>query len=173
MHQSAEQLAYRLIAGPADLRPLRILATCGFSWEGWQVTAHVLGASHAVELRRGRARMTELLTCVPPPGALPSLMALSAGSEGCCEARGLRCRVQLAGFDLADGDALLGCFDAAERLDFAFPAGEAGAAVTRVGWRIDARGLAVETVHSYPEEGRGIRSFTTFERILEGKDQPR
>ncbi|HLJ54259.1 MAG TPA: DUF2617 family protein [Chthonomonadaceae bacterium] len=169
MHQSAEQLSYRLIAGPADLRPLRILASRGVAWAGWQVALYVLGASHAVELRRGRARMTELLTCVPPPGAHASLMALSAaGSEGCCEAQGLRFRVRLASFDLVAGDDLLGCFDDEARLDVAFPPGAAGGAVTRIGWRIDARWLTVETVHSYPEEGRGIRSFTTFER----KDQP-
>ena len=41
--------------------------------------------------------------------------------------------------------------------------------VTRMGWQMEDGLLRVETVHTYPEEGRGVRSWTTFVRTEAGR----
>jgi hypothetical protein len=79
----------------------------------------------------------------------------------------LNCRVSLAPFDLAHGDILQGDYSDECRLEVSFPLPCAGAEpVTRIGWRVGRASLMIETVHSYPEEGRGVRSFSRFD--LEG-----
>ena len=35
--------------------------------------------------------------------------------------------------------------------------------MTRIGWRADDATLSVETVHTYPHEGCGVRSESRFE----------
>jgi hypothetical protein len=34
--------------------------------------------------------------------------------------------------------------------------------ITRIGWRFAEDSLLIETIHTYPEEGRGLRSLTRF-----------
>lgn len=165
MQQSASQLSYCLLDCRTDLRPLRILASRELIWEDWTVGIHVLGASHAVEFRRGAECVIELLTCVRPEYAQLPLIALQADTPGeaCASLPRLTCRVRLMPFDLALGDALDGPFDTDCRLNLAFPfAGVGAAPVTRIGWRVSGDRLTIETVHSYPEEGRAVRSESHF-----------
>jgi hypothetical protein len=35
--------------------------------------------------------------------------------------------------------------------------------VTRIGWRVRPSLLEVETLHTYPEQGMGVRSDSSFE----------
>jgi hypothetical protein len=168
MLQSASQLNYKLLTGPTDLQPLRILATQEINWRGWSVSLHVLGMSHAVSLRKGNRRITELLTCSTAEQDRKPAFAMRAdpGGEMCAETDGLVCRVRLGAIELTDGDGLEGEFSAAERLEVAFPrAAEGVTPVTRIGWRLCGEALIVETVHSYPEEGRGVRSWSRFETV--------
>lgn len=165
MQQSVSQLSYCLLPGPTDLRPLRIIASRELTWGDWRVRIHVLGASHAVEFRRGDACLTELLTCVRPKFATPPLIGLraEAAGSGCAVTAGLTCSVRLAPFCLDGGDDLAHGFNEACRMDVAFPSADNGPApVTRVGWRKNGRILVIETVHSYPEENCGVRSESTF-----------
>ena len=165
MQQSASQLFYRLLDGQADLLPLRILDSREFTWRAWSVCVHILGASHAVVLRRGDNSVTELLTCVHQEPALATLIGLQADeeSEGCVAAHGLVCRVRLSPFCLDDGDALRSPFPAECCFEVAFPGSSPNAApITRVGWRQAGPNLMVETLHSYPEENRGVRSVSLF-----------
>jgi hypothetical protein len=167
MQQSAAQLHYRLLAGETDLRPLRILASRELAWGAWTARICVLGASHAVELRRGGECLAELLTCAPPSATTASTLAdLAADAPGsaCGSAHGLICRVAIEPFSLLDGDALRTPFDEACRMSVTFPAEHATAPVTRIGWRVGSEALMIETVHSYPEEGRGVRSLSLFQR---------
>ena len=166
MHQSALQLSYRLQAGQTDLRPLRVLASRELTWGSWGVRIHVLGASHAVEFRRGDDCVTELLTCVRPIFTQTPLIGMQADTpgHGCARAFGLTCRVRLAPFCLLDGDALTARFANECRLDVNFPCAGGGAPVTRVGWRRTGPCLTIETVHSYPEEGCGVRSVSVFDQ---------
>jgi hypothetical protein len=173
MYQTAAQLAYRLLEGRADLRPLRVLASREIEWCGWSLRLHVLGASHAVELRRGPRCLTELLSCAPAPGAGPALIDLgvSATETGSAAAFGLLCAVRITPFSLDEGDDLAGCFAEDCRLDWAFPPlrnGPARQPITRIGWHAAGLRLTIETVHGYPEEARGVRSLTRF--VLEGAE---
>jgi len=165
-HQSATQLSYRLIAARADLRPLRILESRELSWGDWNVRIHVLGASHAVELRLKDVWVTELLTCAKDSHSEESLLSLAANAAttGCARGPGILCRVSLEPLSLALGDDLEGEFPADCRLDVAFPGGGATAPITRIGWRTAGPMFIVNTVHSYPEESCVVRSATVFER---------
>jgi hypothetical protein len=81
----------------------------------------------------------------------------------CVATHGLICRTYLAPFALCEGDALCKDFPAAGRLEVAYPcAGGTPPAFTRLGWHADGERLRVETVHTYPEEGRGVRTRTEF-----------
>lgn len=165
MQQSASQLFYCLIDGPVDLNPLRVLKTREAEWASWSVRLHVLGASHAIEFRRDAECVTELLTCLRHATAPAPLLGLQSDVQcsACATIRGLCCRVTLTPFSLLDGDALLASYCDQQRLDVAFPfEGPQTAAVTRIGWHNAGADFVVETVHSYPEEGLGVRSLTMF-----------
>jgi hypothetical protein len=170
MLQSASQLKYKLLIGPTDLRPLRILATQDFAWLGWRVCFHVLGVSHAVSFSSAERQVTELLTCsTVEPDREPSLtLSAERPGESCASIGGLVCRVRLQPFSLETGDHLEGDYSVTERLDVTFTGASAEVSpVTRIGWRVSGRALTVETVHSYPEEGRGVRSWSRFETAEE------
>ena len=163
---SAATLCYRLLEGPASLAPLRVLAARRVDWREWRVTFTVLGASHAVSFQAGERQLVELLTCAPPATASPVLMERGADLPGqiCVVTQGLLCRVSLSMFSLEGGDGLRGAFAAADQLAVPYPAAASGGEpFTRIGWRIAGRRLEVETVHTYPEEGQGVRSESRFE----------
>src|SRR5947209_5466621 len=71
---SIAALRYRLVEGPVDLKPLRIVASREINWIEWTVRFVILGASHAVTLSRGGDSITELLTCAPPFGPIRSIV---------------------------------------------------------------------------------------------------
>ena len=194
MHHTITTLHYRLLEGPVCLEPLRVLQTRTLLWQDRQVTFSVLGASHAVSLTRAGERLTELLACAAPEGALHVLAERPADPPDtfCLEldikTQGLLCRVQLETFALQHGDRLSDSFPEADQLAYAYPSRnaniekgkaeigklitettESGSDIdanlwpwTRIGWRIEPDALVIETVHTYPEEGRGIRSRTVF-----------
>ena len=166
---SVAALRYRLHCGPVDLAPLVIRKARRFAWGPMEVTAFVLGASHALTLTLPNGEsLTELLTCLPPdkePNAkttarewpLPSVR----GDEWRREfAEGGVCgTVCVQRFVLAPGaDALRDDHDDSLHEPFALPKGDT--AWTRIGWRVTNLRLFVETIHTYPEEAAGIRSRT-------------
>lgn len=158
-------LRYRLLPGRVDLAPLRVLASRRLPWNAWSVTFSVLGASHAVSLTRGEDRLTELLACVSGVGVgVPVMQANDGGmTRLCLHAEGLVCEIQLRPFALTESAELLLECAAESRLDVAYPAcADAETPYTRIGWRATAAALIVETVHTYPEEGLGVRSRTVF-----------
>jgi hypothetical protein len=165
MQHSIYDLRYRLTPGHVELEPLRVLACRTAEWIDWRVTFHVLGASHAVVLERGGQTITELLTCRPAAGASNPLLDLACddSATGCATRDGIECRVRISPMLLGDGDDLRTVVEPGCRMDYSFPA-RAGeqAPMTRIGWRVDGRALRVETVHTYPEAGRGVRSETVF-----------
>ena len=158
-------LRYRLLPGPIDLAPLRVLASRRLQWKAWSVTFSVLGASHAVGLERGEDRLTELLACVSGVGVGVPVIQADAGemTRLCLHAEGLVCEIQLSPFALTESAELLLECAAESRLEVAYPAcADAATPYTRIGWRTTAAALTVETVHTYPEESRGVRSRTVF-----------
>ena len=156
---------YRLLAGPVDLAPLRVLSSRCVQWRGWRVTFCVLGASHAVCLERGANRLTELLACAPADsaGAPLALRDADAQTALCLRAEGLVCDIQWAPFALSEETDRLAESAPESRLEVAYPASaDVPTPYTRIGWRTTPEALCVETVHTYPEEGRGVRSRTVF-----------
>lgn len=165
MNLSASTLRYRLIEGPMQLEPLRILASRHADWGDRRITFCVLGASHAVRLEHHDGTLTELLACAALECESDVRMDL-AGSEpqkACRIVADLLCRVELIPFALSAGESLHGAFAASDTLEVAYPApSHAPTPYTRIGWRLSADALHVETVHTYPEENLGIRSFSHF-----------
>jgi hypothetical protein len=163
---STSTLRYRLLDGPACLEQLRVLQARSALWRDWRVTFCALGASHAVCLRKGEWQIFEVLACAAPSGEARALAGLAADGPGevCVEAHGLICHARLTLFALREGDALRGDFAAADQLVVAYPTSEKGETPwTRVAWRAEGRRLSIETVHTYPEEERGVRSESRFE----------
>jgi len=170
----SSSLRYRLLRGPVALEAMRVLACRRFAWAGGDACAYVLGASHAVVLRHAGREWVEMLTCVPPPrdgsacsplltAAVPdtgaSDVVIDLPTEGEFPFRGM---VRLQRFTLLPHgrDALHMPLDPANCLTHEFPARDACVPRTRLGWNVSGSRLAIETVHTYPEEGCGIRSET-------------
>ena len=171
-------LRYRLTTGLISLRPLRVLAEREMRWRDWRVRFLALGTSHAVVLERGEERLTELLSCAAPLENANCLCLLEAGAEFAAlsaSAFGLDCRVALEPFSLDAGDSLQTVFAADSQMRIAYPSSQTQGAyaaasgasdeltpVTRIGWRVSPQELFIETVHTYPQEGRGLRSRSRF-----------
>jgi hypothetical protein len=165
MNQSCAMLQYRLLEGPVGLEPLRILASRREEWQGWTVTFYVLGASHAVRWEREGSVLTELLACALPEGD-PGILAERKGDRPaalCLITQGLRYQMRLTPFALPEGDQLRNAYTAENRLEVAYPTHPDGITpYTRIGWRLTDTELSLETIHTYPEEGRGVHSATVI-----------
>ena len=149
-------LRYRLLEGRTDVAPLRILATQHFLWGHWRVTAHVLGASHAVQLESENGVFTELLTCAPAPGEHAALLALDAPGLAEASLGVLEVRVRL----WRQG---LGCRLNASNMTVAFPIGPSEIAPeTQLAWEMSAQQLRVTSVHTYPEENTTVWTETVL-----------
>src|SRR5579872_4274183 len=161
MNHTISALRYRLIAGPACLEPLQILASRATRWRDRNVTFFVLGASHALRLTGGPHPVTEMLTCLPIEEPGPVLLDPPGDRDqvDCAEVAGLVCRVRIARFALPSDPGLEGRFPDACLLGYRFPAADTGPAPeTQIGWRLEENRLIVETVHTYPEEGQGVHT---------------
>ena len=116
----------------------------------------------------GNTALTELLTCAA--GDLEArVLEQRAASSACVISRtidALRYDCRLSPFALDGGDRLRGAFSSADQITFTYGVDHgAEEPMTRIGWRADDATLVVETLHTYPHEGRGVRSESTF-RIL-------
>jgi hypothetical protein len=157
-------LRFALLESMSSLGAARILASREVQWSGDFVCFHVLAVSHAVIVRRAPP-LTELLTCGDfSPSERPlAHVQVGAPCEFSTQVGHLDYRCRLEPFSLAAGDDLLGRFPTEQRLDVFFPSEDPSAPVTRIGWQIERACLSVETVHSYPEQGIGVRSRSRFE----------
>ena len=179
---SVTALRYRLYTGAVDLAPLVVRQEKTFAWQSCRVTAYVLGASHAltVALPDGR-EFTELLTCLPPrvqqaapaPGFADEWLLPDANhapvTRKLCGLPWVSGSVQLSRFPLAPGmDKISNEFAMENTLHEPFSALVGPPAWTRIAWRIDGPTLQVETVHTYPNDGAGIRSKTNLRLLPEG-----
>ena len=154
---SIESLRYRLFLGSVDIAPLRILAFRQISWLDWLVTFTILGASHALKLTRSDETIGELLTCAPPTAEGEPIKERRPPDNGFSASV---CDLQWNWRSVVEpcGQNPVLRSPADESLTTRFPAGLE--AVTMIGWFAGKSGLRVETVHTYPEEARLIRTWT-------------
>ena len=165
---SVATLRYFLLEGRARLEPLRVLESRRVPWGRRVVTFCALGTSHAVLVEREGAALTELLTCASANLQARVVQQRTASSDWSmsCTIDGLRCDCRLSRFDLDGQEQLRGEFRPADRLVFGYGVeGGAEEPMTHIGWRIEDGRLSVETLHTYPHEGRGVRSESVF-RVL-------
>ena len=164
MIHSAATLRYFLLEGRARLEPLRVFDSRSVSWQGHLVTFCVLGTSHAVVVERGEAALTELLTCAPGHRGATVLeqRAASANWSATHKIDHLRYDCRLSRFALGGDNPLRGTFAPGDRLAFTYKMEHGSEPMTRIGWRADDETLSVETVHTYPHDGVGIRSESEF-----------
>ena len=162
---SMATLRYSLLTEEVELAPLRVLASRCVRWKTWSVTFCVLGASHAVCLERGESRLTELLACVLDTRASVPVVREDGETETtfCLRAEELMCETTLTPFALSGDAELSAAISLENRMEVAYPSQlHSATPYTRIGWQATAETLHVETVHTYPEEGRGVRSRTVF-----------
>ncbi len=165
---SVATLRYFLLEGRPRLAPLRVLDSRRVPWGRRAVTFCALGTSHAVLVERDGAALTELLTCAAGDLQARVIRQMAAGSNWSlsCTVDGLRCDCRLSRFDLAGKERLRGGYADTDRLVFGYGVeGGSDEPMTHIGWRTGDRTLSVETLHTYPHEGRGVRSESVF-RIL-------
>ena len=163
--QSAATLRYFLLEGRARLEPLRVFDSRRVEWQGGVVTFCVLGTSHAVLVELRDTALTELLTCAARDLEAPVLdqRAVRSASAIARTIDQLHYDCRLSPFELDGDDRLCGAFATADQLAFTYDV-DLGSEepMTHIGWRADDATLVVETLHTYPHEGRGIRSESTF-----------
>jgi hypothetical protein len=160
--QSLENLTLHLLQGTASLEPLRVLDMRSMVWCGWGVTLMVLGTSHALHFQKGTQHWMEILTCVAPKRSENLILEAQGGETGSYEQElcGLRWNITLTPFELRGSDTLEGVFE--ETLTATYPSTTTQSPLTQIGWQRDQT-LIVETLHTYPEEGRGVRTVTQVE----------
>lgn len=170
---SAATLHYFLLDGRPRLEPLRVFDVRRVLWGGRVVTFFALGTSHAVVVEKGDIALTELLTCAAGDLEAHVLEQRAVGID-CVISRAidsLRYDCQLSPFELDAGDGLQGDFSEAEQLIVKYGVGQgAEEPMTHIGWRIEGAMLSVETLHTYPHEGRGVRSQSTFRLSVRPND---
>ena len=129
------------------------------------VTFCALGTSHAALVELGDTALTELLTCAGGDLQARVLEERSA-SSACVISRAidnLRYDCRLSPFELDGADRLRSAFSSADQLTCRYGVDDqAEEPVTHIGWRSDDATLVVETLHTYPHEGRGVRTESTF-----------
>jgi len=169
---STSTLRYFLLGGRAHLEPLRIFESRRVKWLDHWVTFYALGTSHAILFEYGGGALTELLTCAPTAaqthileqGAVNSPWTVSRTFDN------LSYRCRLTPFELGGRNRLQGSFASEDQITFKYHVdGEIEEPITHIGWRGGESALVVETIHTYPHEGQGVRSNSTFE-ISDGED---
>lgn len=160
---SLNNLSYRLVKGLPSLEPLQVLETRTIEWRGGLATFTILGASHAVTIDCGGEQTTEALSCIPLEHAGETLLEAPANAQGTYEAcaNGLIWKTTLSSFLLAEGEKLQGRFE--ETLSYDFPSANESTPITRIGWNA-GKMLYIQTIHTYPQEGLGVRSVTFIRR---------
>lgn len=160
--QSLDGLTLRCVSGEISWEPLRVLESRQCFWKGWAVTIAVLGASHALCFARNGVFFTELLTCGTLFESGTILFETKGAGQGVhtLECNGLRWKTTVIPFLLVEGDRLQGGFE--ESLTAEYPLVGSATPVTRIGWNIGERFYA-QTIHTYPEEGMGVRTVTFVE----------
>jgi hypothetical protein len=134
------------------------------------VTFYVLGTSHAVLVEQDDTALTELLTCAAGDigGQALEQRAATSDSRIVHTFAHLRYHCRLSPIELNGADRLRGDFASADQLTVNYKAAHGAAEpMTHIGWRIAEAALLVETLHTYPHEGRGIRSESTFRLTTE------
>ncbi len=163
---STSTLRYLLVRGRAPVEPLRIFESRRVKWLDHRVTFYALGTSHAILLEYGSTALTELLTCTPA-AVQAHVLEQGPATEAWTVSRtfgNLSYRCRLAPFDLGGRDRLQGTFPRENRIAFTYRVQRGlEEPVTHIGWRGNESALSVETVHTYPHEGKGVRSHSTFE----------
>lgn len=163
---SIHSLHYRLVSGEVALEPLHILKTRELIWHDWHVRIFVLGASHAVQLTQGETTLTELLTCLPPAGNSKPLYETSVAAcrQKNLHAGGLTWGIRLWECTVENAEEALP-IGTGVSMEVEFPAvHSAEKPITRVAWRVHRGTLIIETLHTYPNQGRSVRSCTKIAR---------
>ncbi len=163
------ELRYFLVEGDADwMENFRILDSQQRPWNGRNITFYALCTSHAVTVRGPAGQFTELLSCRGGLHISPTLAEMASGNsvEMVINIQGLRYRFRMHQHALRGNDILLGQFEPQDEITIAYPKmPDLETPMTRIGWRFDRDVFSVETLHTYPEEGKGIRSESHFEIV--------
>lgn len=161
-----QDLRYFLVEGNAGwMESFRILESRHQVWNRRDITIYALCTSHAVTVRGQAGQFTELLSCRGGLHLSPNVAEMASGNavELVMTIQGLRYRFRMSQHGLSGNDLLLGQRELQDEITVAYPKlPDLETPMTRIGWGIDRDIFRVETLHTYPEEGKGIRSESYF-----------
>jgi hypothetical protein len=166
MIHSHINLRYFLLSGPVSLEPFLILKECRTEWHGHQLIFCALGVSHAVTLQSPDRQLTEFLSCAPAKVNAQIIAEASACLPWEITTRIMevtyRCRITI--LPLSENDMLSGRVASGNQMEVFYPIQQGFATpATRIGWHLEPDKIFVETVHTYPEESRVVRSESVFD----------
>lgn len=180
LDQSFRTLSLSLWPGIPPLGRWSLLASHAVVLADVEATGYVIGASHALHVRRGKSQIVEVLACLPPESlwaygswpivALPPEgLALASMGDGL----GYRFHLDLLALRQKNTQEKIGSLRCrslgrekegyAEYL-FPDPMDRYGPALTGVRFRVAREGVVVRTVHTYPREEMAV--FTESEILL-------
>ena len=166
MIYAMRDLRYLLIEGKADwMGDFRVLETRRETWNGASFVVYALATSHAVSVELQDQQFTEILSCRGELNLGPSLAEMAAFRpfELATNLRGVDYRIRLSLVKPGEDDGLLGTFVPENQITVTYPRIPGlDTPVTRIGWEIEPAALKIETIHTYPEEGSGVRSRSIF-----------
>lgn len=158
--QRVEDLQYRAYDLPFDLSSLRILDTRIISSGAFNLTAHILGASHGLVIRKGDDVFTEVLACLPHAANDPlALVRQSALASWRWSTKLGSIKYQVRGRVARTSAEQLTAWQDRVKLDnptllHTFPAGRSGVgSITALKIVPQDDGISIRTYHSYPEDG--------------------
>ena len=168
MIHSAATLRYFLLEGRVRLEPLKVFDSRRVEWGDRVVTFFVLGTSHAIRVERGGTTLTELLTCADSDLEARVLEQRASSPDWTLARRvdHLEYECRLSSVALHRPEGLRAVFRPADQLTVTYgESQDVPAPMTFVGWRVEETALSVETLHTYPQEKRAVRSQSSFRAL--------
>jgi Protein of unknown function DUF2617 len=167
MIYSIRDLRYYLVEGEAPwLDNFQVLDQRYLEWHEVKATVYALCTSHAVSVYWQGKHITELLSCRGHLNMDPVVAEIGTNQpfEMATNIHGLHYRFLLTPQSLIGNDGLKGSFPLENKISVTYPKiPDLETPVTLIGWEVNPGTLRIETLHTYPENAKGVRSESLFD----------
>ncbi len=177
MFHSSFDLRYLLLSGPVSLTRFRVLQSHHLEWREFHLGFYVLAVSHALCIKSGDRQVTEFLSCASADadaGVIAEASVADLPWEVTKRVLNLEYSCRITSISGTEDDRFHGAFEDRNQMTAAYPILPGYATpFTRIGWGFDHAGITVETIHTYPQENRIVRSESVVRRAEEAESHSR